>query len=232
MYSAYLQLTEEEMGPKGIDISKDLPIRIIKDILPAISEKHAEKHPSISNETCKVQVNGVPKDVIIPDTIYHGTNVDIKADEVGEKDAEGMYHSKDGMGYFSFEKAVAQSYAERQEKEGEKAKVLERKLAPEDGFLCIHDTHGGIPFMYQDTLYQLSKTGNFRYLLCEAWQRTDVIDIKNFADFVDDRDAKVQENLRRMGLRLPRLGEPYDTYLKDLDKTKDDKGKDGDKDEI
>jgi hypothetical protein len=215
-YSASLQLVEKYMDHKGMDVSNKLPIENLHGTLPSINGKYAESHATVSAEKCTIRVNGLC-DVVIPDTIYHGTPADITADEIGKKDANGKYHTRDGMGYYSFERSVAEWYI--RESGG---KVLEKKILPEDRekFICIYDTNGGVPFIYQDDLHQMSKTGKFKYLICAVPKRTDVIDIENYANFVDERDARIKSQLDKLGLRLPKPRESYGAYIKGLDTLK------------
>lgn len=69
----------------------------------------------------------------------------------------------------------------------------------------VPDTHGGVPFMFQDQLYEASKCGAIKWLIPsgadfsqDSDTRADVINIENYADFVDERDKAILRHLDKL----------------------------------
>lgn len=89
--------------------------------------------------------------------------------------------------------------------------------------VVVNDTHGGVPFMFQEQIYEASKAGNVKWLLprrdrvgLDQDTHVDVINIANYADFVDARDANVLRKLDKLGLRMPEPSEDYNNYMEFL----------------
>lgn len=214
-YSVMLQVVEEEMAQLGISTSNKLQInKNIEGEIPGLTKKQNEPHfdNSIVEDRITVKVNG-DKELAIPSEIFHGTNADFLKENIGKKDADGKYYIRDGVLYWAFEENTAKRYGNN---------ILKHKLDENDKFICIDDTNGGIAFGCQEELYEQNRNG-IKYVICSNPHRSDVMDISNYANFVDTRDALIINKLRN----LNELAKPfynknvsYTKYLNDLEKAK------------
>lgn len=234
----YTREKEELISAEGsLTHSCSLPIRELEDnsVLPCLDryiEEHDEPMP-----TTNARIGD--SNVIIPSIIYHGTSKRqdepyLSVDEVGgpiqNLDADGHPHqdfkTKDGMGYFTFRQDIANKYANGfSEPSNEKnlqfePYVLQRDLSSTDlnnKIVCIRENGGGVPFIYEDDLYSLSKEGNVQYLVCPISKIFDIIDISHYDEFVDERNKRLEDKLKKYNLRLPENNEDYDSYMSYID---------------
>lgn len=214
-YSVMLQVVEEDMVQLGISTSNKLQTnKNIEGEIPGLTKKQNEPHfdNSIVEDRITVKVNG-DKELIIPSEIFHGTNVDFLKENIGKKDVDGKYYIRDGVIYWAFEENTAKRYGNN---------ILKHKFDENDKFICIDDTDGGIALRCQEDLYKQSKSGT-KYVICSNPHRSDVMDISNYADFVDTRDEKLAEKLIGLG----ELAKPfydnnvsYSEYMEELEKAK------------
>ena len=214
-YSAMLQILEAQMQKQGWDIKNDLKIDTnVQEYLPGLPESTKPYFDNtITQDRITVKVNN-DQQLMIPSIVYHGTSANVQQSDIGKKDTSGKYYIRDGALYWAFEKNSAKSYGNN---------ILEHKLGENDKFICIDDTNGGIAFRCHEELYKQSKAGT-KYVLCSNPHRSHIMDISNYADFVDTRDEKLVEKLRGLG----ELAKPfydknvsYSEYMEELEKARE-----------
>lgn len=217
-YSSMLQVVEEEMVQLGISTSNKLQInKNIEGEIPGLTKKQNEPHfdNSIAEDRTTVKVYG-DKELTIPSEIFHGTNEDFPKENIGKKDADGKYYIRDGVIYWAFEENTAKRYGNN---------ISKHKFDENDKFICIDDTDGSIALRCQEELYEQSRAGT-KYVICSNPHRSDVMDISNYADFVDTRDEKLAEKLIGLGeLTKPFYDKnvSYSEYMEELEKAKKSK---------
>ncbi len=152
------------------------------------------------------------------DDIFHGTVAEVKPEELGEVDENGKYKIRDGILYFTqreraekfvnkmknshpditqepwiYARDISQSY-----KDNECVKL-------DNGIL----TTGWTGYLYQDEVKQLCKEGK-KYVFSGTPQ---ILDIHNFAKFVEERDTAILGALEKYKLRLPSPKESLTEYI-------------------
>ena len=194
IHSARLQVLLEDMQKKGFDIEKTL------------------------------KFNAESKEMSESINIYHGTFAPIATDEIGKPDKKGVYSLKDGVSYWASDKNVAQGYIHPKylnpelidrgikEKDG---KIHQKVINESDECKIIPETHGGACFIWQDEFIKMNNDG-VKYLFSRDKKRADILDISNFADFVQKRDGCILDTMKKYGLRLPEKSENLVGYLDGL----------------
>ena len=70
--------------------------------------------------------------------------------------------------------------------------------------------------MWQDEFIKLNQKG-VRYVFPKEIERAEVLDISNFADFVQKRDESVVKAMKEFGFRLPEKTESLNDYFMELE---------------
>lgn len=194
--SARLQVLIDDMKLKGYDID-----RILNPKLGEIFEYKTH--------------NGSSSDML-----YHGTAENLEPSQIGMPDENGIYYIRDGISYWTTDYDVANRYSSRVNPDQRQGgltggNVYSRGI--EDGTLCttIAETHGGAFAMWQDELIKLNQMG-VRYVFSSEQGRSDVLDIVNFADFVQKRDDCLVKTMEEYGLRLPEKEESLSNYFANI----------------
>lgn len=194
--SARLQVLIDDMKEKDYDVDKILN--------PQIGEIF-EYQPQSNME---------------PDMLYHGTAEELEPDQIGAPNENGVYSIRDGISYWATDYDVANWYASRinpdQKQRGLMGgNVYSKGIKPKTLCTTIAETHGGAFAMWQDELLQLNKKG-VKYIFSAEPGRKDVLDIENFADFVQKRDDLLMKTMEQYGLRLPEKSESFSKYFTDI----------------
>lgn len=160
------------------------------------------------------------KNIMASDMLYHGTAEKLEPDQIGTPDEKGVYHIRDGISYWATDYNVANWYASRvnpdQMQRGLKVgKVYSKEIKPKTLCTTIAETHGGAFAMWQDELIKLNEMG-VKYIFSKEAGRKDVLDIENFADFVQKRDDLLLKTMEQYELRLPEKAENFGEYSTDI----------------
>ena len=159
--------------------------------------------------------------------ICHGTVVNLQEhpEKLGEIDENGKYKIKDGILYFAKRKH-AEHYVNRMVEKNpdieQKPWIYERDISQSyENNECVKlgnriETSGWTGYLYQDEIKQLCEEGK-KYIFGAG---TQILDIHNFADFVNKRDATILETLEKYNLRLPSPEESLTAYIESLGITK------------
>lgn len=194
--SARLQVLIDDMKEKGYDIDKIL-------------------NPQIG-EIFEYQ----PQSNMAPDMLYHGTAEELEPDQIGAPNEKGVYSIRDGISYWTTNYDTADWYASRLNPDQMQrgltgGNVYSKGIKPKTLCATIAETHGGAFAMWQDELLQLNEKG-VKYIFSAEPGRKDVLDIENFADFVQKRDDLLTKTMEQYGLRLPEKMENFGDYFKEL----------------
>lgn len=166
-----------------------------------------------------------------PITIYHGTSDErLSEGQIGAPDEQGFYHVQEGIGYWTLsEKKAREVYStHKYPSQGKKENInigsekerqpLSRIIRNSDNCRVIPKTHEGAFVMWQDELVRMSKNG-VQYLFPESIHisqgdiiidneaggtQNDIMDISNFADFIQKRDRCIDETLQRLSIKRPK----------------------------
>lgn len=192
-YSARLQVLIDDMKMKGYDVERVLD--------PKLGEIFKYKAQSISS----------------PDMLYHGTAEELDPSQIGVPDEKGVYSIRDGISYWTTDYDVAKRYSSRVNPDQKERGLMGGNVYShgiENGTLCttISETHGGAFAMWQDELIRLNQMG-VKYVFSSEQRRTDVLDIGNFADFVQKRDDCLLKTMGKYGLRLPEKTDCLSDYF-------------------
>lgn len=190
--SARLQVLIDDMKEKGYDVDRILAPQI--------------------GEIFEYQ----PQNVTSPDMLYHGTAEDLELDQIGTPDEKGFYHIRDGISYWTTDYNIAKGYAsDKKQRELMKGNVYSKEINPKTLCTSIAETHGGAFAMWQDELIKLNEMG-VKYIFSKEQGRKDVLDIENFADFVQKRDDLLIKAMEEYELRLPAKSESFNKYFTDI----------------
>lgn len=194
--SARLQVLIDDMQEKGYDVDKVL-------------------NPQIG-EIFEYQ----PQNATSPDMLYHGTAEDLEPDQIGIPDEKGFYHIRDGISYWATDYDAANWYASRlnpdqMQRELMGGNVYSKGIKSKTLCTTIAETHGGAFAMWQDELIKLNEMG-VKYIFSAEPGRKDVLDIENFADFVQKRDNLLIKTMEEYELRLPEKSEGFGKYFTDI----------------
>ena len=158
---------------------------------------------------------------ILPNMLYHCTKYTGNVKELSiydfSKPKNGKYLTRDGMVYAGDLDTVKRYVRCGNEQ------IIEHVLDKSDmtQYFGIYESHGGVPFMFQEELYAMSKEGTVKWLIqSPEMHSVEAIYIGNFADFVDWRDGMMRKCLERNGnlrLPLPNGKESYDEYIRYLE---------------
>lgn len=194
--SARLQVLIDDMKEKGYDVDRILAPQI--------------------GEIFEYQ----PQNAALPDMLYHGTAEDLEPDQIGTTDEKGFYHIRDGISYWATDYDVASWYASRLNPDQMQRGLMEgnvysKGIKPKTLCTTIAETHGGAFAMWQDELIKLNEMG-VKYIFSKEQGRKDVLDIENFADFVQKRDNLLIKTMEEYELRLPEKSESFNKYFTDI----------------
>ena len=132
--------------------------------------------------------------------IYHGTpNKDLKTEQLGKPNENGVYVNKDGVGYWTTDFDYASKYKEHGDGNGI---VHTKEMGKDDACRVIPRTDGGACFIWQEELIKMSNDG-VKYLFSSNPNEHDVLDISSFSDFVEKRDRCVEDTIQKYDLGLP-----------------------------
>lgn len=191
--SARLQVLIDDMKIKGYDVESILD--------PKLGDVFEYKTQNASS----------------PDMLYHGTAEELEPSQIGVADERGFYGIRDGISYWTTDYGVAERYSSRVNPDQRERGLIGGNVYSrgiENGTLCttIAETHGGAFAMWQDELIRLNQMG-VRYVFSAEQGRSDVLDIGNFADFVQKRDDCLERTMNEYGLRLPEKAESLSDYF-------------------
>ncbi len=152
-------------------------------------------------------------------TIYHGTpNFDMTDKKLGKPDENGKYHIPDGVVYFTPKQSdkfrkVRENGKEVLDANGNPilGPLIERDVCGEK-WAKLNETGADSYVLGQDLLDDLSQKG-VRYAYSHTKQ---ILDLKYFHDFVEQRDGTILNALSLHDLRLPEKGEGLSSYLSEI----------------
>lgn len=203
----------------GIDIREQIQEHLCKRAyLSALLQSFVESVNDKGYDTGIKEFDGeVESPMVEINTIYHGTpdpTLTLEAFEHG-RNKDGIILNRDGVGYYT----TAREKAEKVIKGC--VNVLEKDLTDKDksSMAVMDHTDGYTPYFYQEELMKLSEDG-IRFLYSYRYDKErnlevspQILDITNFAAFVEERDSAITSLLERHNLRLPDRAESLKEYL-------------------
>lgn len=220
------------------DVNSDIPKEKLRELIKGYLKTRANDSARLQVLIDDMKANGFDFETItnpqisdvfeynssnsaFPNMLYHGTTAELEPDQIGNPDKNGMYHIRDGFSWWTPNYNIADGRTSKLTPDEERrgisgGNVFSRGI--EDGTLCavIPETYNGAFAMWQDEFIKLNQKG-VRYVFPKEIERAEVLDISNFADFVQKRDESVVKAMKEFGFRLPEKTESLNDYFMQLE---------------